>query len=208
MTMGSSDCCYDQIFEDYLTYSESEILDSDTDTFDFGKTVAKKPSIESFNSVSTITTKLIDSAIKANSIMSNQDINVDEISIPTRSPARLMGKKVELVTPNSPDASLLDSSSDEYHSYGSDRSSQASIFSNISDRERFDEAIKQYEHSKVDVMSEEPIDLDDSDYEEILELLDYINADEAKIVQQVDAVAASVGPKQANTLRMVVVNKV
>lgn len=98
-------------------------------------------------------------------------VNQNNDGIPARSPARNMKK---LQVPNSPE--ILDSSSVEYQSYGSDRSSFASIFS---DNEDLGE-------------DKDKIDLDTEDYEEILELLDYINADDS-IVQTVDEVINIVG---------------
>lgn len=183
---SSSDIPYDYIFEDYL----SPGLDPEFALITESASEISRPVSNNLNkktSTSTITTKLIDSATKSfPTKMSTENMDIE---IPMRSPARLMGKKsgnVNIV-PNSPDVSILDTSSLDYNSsYGSDRSSQASIFSDISDRGHFDHDSGKH-HDEIDEI-DKPISLDDSDYEEILELLDYINIDEHEAVKQIDSV--------------------
>lgn len=186
---SSTDIPYDQIFEDYLIYSEDPdpISDSTSDPISKG---------------STQVGSIMDNVNKSiNSI----NMNTDDLDVPMRSPARLIGKKPDVnigqMTPNSPDIS--DSSSLDYNSsYGSDRSSQASIFSDISDRGQFGHEDDTHQGTnKIDQIDEHPIDLDNSDYEEILELLDYMNIDEhdtLKLVDSVVTIKAHYNPEEVN----------
>lgn len=115
------------------------------------------------------------------------EVDKQDIDIPARSPARISPvtrpRSPERLTknnvmPSSPEMS--DASSFEYRSYGSHRSSRSSVFSN-------NDAIDVSDKAHV-------IDLDDDDdYELILELLDYIDADEDDIVYNVDEVVNVVG---------------
>lgn len=190
---STSDVSYQLIYEDYLfsapdlefgSSTDLPTTDSESESNKFCQALRKKFSSGSMNSASTMTTQLIDSATKA---------SVESIEIPTRSPARLMKKSND--TPSSP-SSILDSSSVEYTSYGSDRSSQVSIFSDISDKDQFEEPefptpdspnyMKHARTTGQKFQDMDPINLEDEDYEQVLELLGY---NDKCVVQTVERVS-------------------
>lgn len=96
--------------------------------------------------------------------MSNGPI-YDSDGVPMRSPARVKN------IPDLPDI-MLDTSSLEYHSYGSDRSSQMSIFSDAEEPKQSEE----FQDAEIELI----IDMSEGEDEEILEQCGYFDSFEVK----------------------------
>ncbi|EGV66841.1 hypothetical protein PSN45_002785 [Yamadazyma tenuis] len=97
-------------------------------------------------------------------------IQQDDIQLPARSPARLLNQK-PIEIPDSPDLGLSDSSSIDYNSYGSDRSSRSSIFSD-----------HQTELQPQPSPTDSPEGLSD---EEMLVLYGYVDVEQEQVVNKV-----------------------
>lgn len=151
---------------------DSDIINKDSDTgLDDFITFQVNPDLsESENFLANLKTKIMTTHFNNSNVEEFKDcvdltpMNNDEI--PQRSPNRF--KKTFLPEPATPESQILENGSFEYHGYGSDRSSQNSIF------------------STNELYTKEIDDL--SDLESIMEMLDDLDLESNDVIQQIDNV--------------------